>query len=368
MCMIDAPRKPTILVVDDVPENIDVLTGILRHDYSIRAATNGPSALALARRSPPDLILLDVMMPGMDGFEVCRELKADLATRKVPVIFVTAMGDVEDESRGFDVGCVDYITKPVSPPIVRHRVKTHLALYDQNRALEYQVFERTVELEHTRLQVIHRLGRAAEYRDNETGMHVIRMSHYAYAIGKAAGLGQAEADLLLNAAPMHDLGKIGIPDALLTKPSKLSPEEWDVMRKHCEYGAAILGDYPHPLFQASRVIALTHHEKWNGEGYPHGLAGEEIPRMGRIVALADVFDALTSVRPYKEAWSVEAALEWIKVQRGQHFDPALVDVFFSILPEILTFKEKYAEDRGPMLSPFESSSSMLNRDNVREVD
>lgn len=348
--MNDNAVKPTILVVDDVPENIDVLTGVLKDEYRVRAATNGPSALTLAQKAPPDLILLDIMMPGMDGYEVCRALKSDVNTRKVPVIFVTAMGEVEDESRGFEVGCVDYLTKPVSPPIVKQRIKTHLALYDQNRALESQVYERTVELEHTRLQVIHRLGRAAEYRDNETGLHVIRMSHYAYAIGKAAGMNRDEADLLLNTAPMHDVGKIGIPDAILTKPGKLSPDEWVTMRRHCEYGASIIGDYPHPLFQASRTIALTHHEKWNGQGYPNGLAGEDIPLSGRIVALADVFDALTSVRPYKDAWTVEDALEWIKTQREQHFDPELVDVFFSILPDILEFKEKYAEDKGPMLA------------------
>ena len=342
-------NKPTILVVDDVPENIDILTGILKDDYRVRAATNGPSALSLVKKMPPDLILLDVMMPGMDGFEVCRELKADLASRKIPVIFVTAMGEMEDESRGFAVGCVDYITKPVSPPIVKHRIKTHLALYDQNRGLETQVQERTVELEQTRLQVIHRLGRASEYRDNETGMHVIRMSHYAYSIGLAAGLSRDEAALLLNAAPMHDVGKIGIPDSILIKPAKLMPDEWALMRRHCEFGASIIGDYAHPLFQSSRSIALTHHEKWNGEGYPNGLKGEQIPLFGRIVALADVFDALTNKRPYKEAWSVEASLAWISSQRGEHFDPELTDLFLSIVPDIMKFMEKYAEDQGPMV-------------------
>ncbi len=343
-------NKPTILVVDDVPENIDILTGILKDDYRVRAATNGPSALSLVKKMPPDLILLDVMMPGMDGFEVCRELKADLSSRKIPVIFVTAMGEVEDESRGFAVGCVDYITKPVSPPIVKHRIKTHLALYDQNRGLETQVQERTVELEQTRLQVIHRLGRASEYRDNETGLHVIRMSHYAYCIGLAAGLSRDEAALLLNAAPMHDVGKIGIPDSILIKPAKLTPDEWALMRRHCEFGASIIGDYAHPLFQSSRSIALTHHEKWNGEGYPNGLKGEQIPLFGRIVALADVFDALSNKRPYKEAWSVEASLAWISSQRGEHFDPELTDLFLSIMPDIMKFMEKYAEDQGPMVS------------------
>ncbi|MEW6677098.1 MAG: two-component system response regulator [Pseudomonadota bacterium] len=341
--------KPTVLVVDDVPENIDILGGILKTGYRVRAATNGPTALSLALKSPPDLILLDIMMPGMDGYEVCRQLKSHQATRKIPVIFVTAMGEVEDESRGFDVGCVDYITKPVSPPIVLHRVKTHIALYDQNRGLEAQVLERTVELEQTRLQVIHRLGRAGEYRDYETSLHVIRMSHYAYSLGLAAGLGKDEAEQLLNAAPMHDVGKIGIPDAILCKPGPLTPEEWKIMRGHCEIGAAIIGEYPHPLFQLSRTVALTHHEKWNGEGYPQGLAGEDIPLPGRIVALADVFDALTSVRPYKPAWSVETAMDWIKSQRGKQFDPRLVDAFVSVLPEIMDFKVRYAEDSVPAM-------------------
>ncbi len=344
-----ATRAATILVVDDIPENIDVLAGILRPEHRVRAATNGPSALELARKSPPDLILLDIMMPGMDGFEFCRLLKSDPMTRPIPVIFVTAMGEVQDEAHGFEVGCVDYLTKPVSPPVVRQRVRTHLALYDRNRALESQVRERTAELDDTRLQVIHRLGRAAEYRDNETGMHVIRMSHYAYAIGRAHGLDPTEAELLLSAAPMHDVGKIGIPDDVLLKPGKFNERERECMRKHCEYGAAIIGDYPHPLFQASRVIALSHHERWNGTGYPHGLKAEAIPLMGRIVALADVFDALTTQRPYKAAWSVDEALDYITRERGQHFDPVLVDVFFEVLPEILGFKERYGEDRNRLV-------------------
>jgi putative two-component system response regulator len=354
--MTDAMNKPTILVVDDVPENIDILGGILKDEYRVRAATNGPSALSLVAKSPPDLILLDIMMPGMDGYEVCRMLKSQQSSRKIPVIFVTAMGEVEDESRGFAVGCVDYITKPVSPAIVRHRIKTHLALYDQNRGLETQVQERTVELEQTRLQVIHRLGRASEYRDNETGLHVIRMSHYAYSIGVASGLNHEEAALLLNAAPMHDVGKIGIPDAILTKPAKLDAAEWGLMRKHCEYGASIIGDYAHPLFQASRTIAMTHHEKWNGQGYPLGLKREAIPLFGRIVALADVFDALTNMRPYKRAWSVDAALDWISSQRGEHFDPELTDIFLSIMPSIEEFMQKYGEDQSPMLDDMQGYS------------
>jgi putative two-component system response regulator len=336
--------KQTVLVVDDVPENIDVLNGILRAEYKVLVALEGAKALAIAASDPPpDLILLDIMMPGMDGYEVCRRLKGDYTTRRIPVIFVTAKGEIEDETMGFELGAVDYITKPVSPPIVRARVRAQLALYDQNRVLEEKVQERTAELNETRLQIIQRLGRAAEYKDNETGMHVIRMSHYAKRLGLAAGMDEADAELLLNAAPMHDIGKIGIPDRILQKRAGLDAQEWATMRQHPEFGAEILGEHASELLAMARVIALSHHEKWDGSGYPKGLKGDEIPLVGRIVAIADVFDALTTARPYKSAWSVEEALAWIQQQRGSHFDPDLVDRFAGILPELLEIKGRYGE-------------------------
>lgn len=333
----------TILIVDDAPENIDVLTGVLAEKYRVKAATCGAKALNIAFSSAPDLILLDIVMPEMDGYEVCRRLKEDPRTKNIPVIFVSSKAEVEDETQGFELGGVDYITKPVSAPIVCARVQAQLALYDQRRDMEEQINLRTVELNETRGEIIRRLGRAAEFRDNETGMHVIRMSHYCRIIAKAVGFSDKEADLLLNAAPMHDVGKIGIPDRILLKPGKLDDEEWGIMKQHPEFGANIIGEHDSELLKAAHIIALTHHEKWNGQGYPNGLAGEEIPLVGRIVAVADVFDALTTERPYKDAWPVEKAVNLIKEESGQHFDAEIVDAFLDKLPEILEVKEKYSE-------------------------
>jgi putative two-component system response regulator len=283
------------------------------------------------------------MMPEIDGYEVCQRLKADPLTAKIPVIFVTAKVEVEDEQKGLELGAVDYITKPISPPIVKARVKTQLALYDQNRALEQKVRERTEELNKTRLEVIRRLGRAAEYKDNETGLHVIRMSYYSRLIAEAHELDDDWVELLFNAAPMHDIGKIGIPDSILLKKAKLSDDEWDIMRQHPIYGAEIIGDHPSPLMQLSREISLSHHEKWDGTGYPHKLKGEDIPLSGRIIAIADVFDALTTERPYKKAWSVEEAVKHIDENAGKHFDPQLVPLLHEVMPDLLDIKEQYEE-------------------------
>lgn len=337
--------KQTILVVDDVPENIEILDGILRSQYKVKAALSGEKALKIAMQADvPDLILLDVMMPDMNGYEVCKQLKEQSHTRNIPVIFVTAMGQIEDEARGFELGAVDYITKPISPAVVRARVRTHLALYDQHRLLEQRVQERTRELQATRLEIIRRLGRAAEYKDNETGLHVIRMSHYCRLIAQTSGMNAEDVELLFNAAPMHDVGKIGIPDHILRKPGKLNPDEWEIMKKHAEIGARIIGKHSSELLETARILALTHHEKWNGHGYPSRLRAEDIPITGRIVAIADVFDALTSVRPYKAAWPVEKAVALIRDERGEHFDPTLVDCFLAVLPEISKVKVEYAED------------------------
>src|SRR4051812_46163346 len=336
--------QATILVVDDTPTNISVLTEILRGDYRVLAAINGEQALKIARgEPPPDLILLDVMMPGISGYEVCERLKAESSTRKIPVIFVTAMNQVEDEAKGFSLGAVDYITKPVSPPIVSARVKTHLALYDQNRELERMVRERTAELTHTRLEIIKRLGRAGEFRDNETGMHVIRVAHYCRLLGEAVRMNEEDLDLLFNAAPMHDIGKIGVRDHVLLKPGKLDDEELKLMRLHVPFGAEIIGDHDDGLLSMARLIALTHHEKWDGTGYHRRLKGEEIPLVGRITSIADVFDALTSVRPYKKAWPVEDAFALVQREAGTSFDPDLVQKFVGIRPQILDVRDKYSD-------------------------
>ena len=232
----------------------------------------------------------------------------------------------------------------MSPSLVLARVRTHLALYDQNRALEERVHQRTAELRQTRLQLIQNLGRAAEYKDNETGLHVIRMSHYTQLLSQAHGMEKEAIDLLFHAAPMHDIGKIGIPDAVLCKPGKLDDEEWKIMRQHPQYGADIIGEHQNELLRLATIVALTHHEKWDGSGYPAGLAAEDIPLSGRIVAIADVFDALTSHRPYKKAWTSQRAFTLLEDERGKHFDPDLVDDFLSITEDVEAIKEKYAEE------------------------
>jgi putative two-component system response regulator len=342
--MTHLQQPPTLLVVDDVAENIEILNDILEQDYRVKVATNGEKALSIVMsEQPPDLILLDIMMPGIDGYEVCRRIKANPARRGIPIIFVTAMEDQEDEALGLALGAEDYITKPFNPYIVLARVKTHLALYDQTRELERKVDERTRELQNTRLQIIERLGKAAEFRDNETGFHVSRMSRYSRLIALAAGRSDSEAQLMLLSAPMHDIGKIGTPDYVLLKPGRLDAAEWAIMQQHASIGAAIIGEHDDPLLAMAREIAVSHHEKWDGSGYPFGLQGEGIPLAARIVAIADVFDALTSIRPYKEAWPVERARQTIVEDSGHHFDPALIEAFVRALPEILEVKDMFVE-------------------------
>jgi putative two-component system response regulator len=328
-------NRPKLLVVDDEATNLQMLRHVLQDDYRLVFAKDGSKAIELAQRERPDLILLDIMMPDMTGYAVCEALKRDVQTRHIPVIFVTALADTDDEAKGFAVGGVDYLTKPASPAIVKARVRTHLSLVQVD------------ELRETRLEIIRRLGLAAEFKDNETGMHVIRMSYFSRILGQAAGLGPADVENLFNAAPMHDIGKIGIPDAVLLKKGALNPEEWAVMRTHSQIGADILGTHPPGLMHIACEIAITHHEKWDGSGYPRGLAGTDIPISGRIAAIADVFDALTSERPYKNAWTVEAALELLRAQSGKHFDPALVELFMAHLPEILEVKNRWAETALP---------------------
>ena len=336
--------KQVILIVDDNPDNIDVLAEILRPTYLVKAATSGAMALKIAAsQEPPDLILLDIMMPEMDGYIVCERLKASPFTRKIPVIFVSAMGETEDEEKGLAVGAVDFITKPVRPPIVRARIKTHLSLYDQNRELEEMVRLRTEEIQESRTQVIHRLGVAAEYRDEDTGNHIIRIGRFSQLLALAAGLAEEEAELLLLVAPMHDIGKIGIPDRILLKPGKLDNEEWKTMKCHSAIGGQIIGVHPSDLLRMARLVALTHHERWDGTGYPSGLEGNHIPMVGRIVAIADVFDALIHERPYKKAWSVDDAVAEIKRVSGSHFDPELVEVFLVCLPELLEINKAFSD-------------------------
>lgn len=336
--------KQIVLIVDDVPENISILNEILHHDYIVRAAINGKKALDISQGTEqPDIILLDVMMPEVDGYEVCKKLKENPKTSHIPVIFITALNDVVDEKKGLDLGAVDYIKKPISPSIVKRRVQTQLDLVDQNRKLERMVRERTKELDESRLAIVQRLGRAAEFKDNETGLHVIRVSNFCKEIALADGMNDQDADDLLHASPMHDVGKIGIPDKILLKPGKLDTQEWQIMQRHPEIGAEIIGKHSSKVLQAAYTCALYHHEKYDGTGYPFNLKGENIPYLGRIIAIADVFDALTSERSYKKAWSVDDALKYLADNRGSHFDPHLIDIVFNIKDTILEIKKDYAE-------------------------
>jgi len=342
----------SILVVDDEPANIDILLGILGPFYDVKVAPSGAIALKITQQFTPDLILLDIMMPGMDGFEVCRQLKSDKLLSRIPVIFVTALSQGENEEKGFELGAVDYITKPVSPSIALARVKTHISLAHQMQTTENLVVARTEELTRSQQSAITMLATAGHYNDTDTGHHIWRMAAYSKCLAIASGWSYNDACLLAQAAPMHDTGKIGIPDSILKAPRRLTNSEMEVMRTHAQIGHKILSQCETPLFNLAAEIALCHHEKWNGTGYPEGLTGEEIPESARIVAIADVFDALTMQRPYKKAWTVDEAFAHLSNDAGSHFDPDLVDCFLSIKEEIIETKHYWnaLEAEGSMIS------------------
>lgn len=323
--------KRKILIVDDDSTNLLILKETLNDGYDLFFASEGKEAIESATNNIPDLILLDIMMPDITGYDVCKTLKLNAVTSHIPVIFISAMSEINDEALGFSIGAVDYIVKPIRPAIVQARVKTHLSLV------------RMEELKQTRLQIIQSLGYAAEYKDNETGMHVIRMSHYSKILAEAIGYNSNEVDEIFHAAPMHDIGKIGIPDNILQKPGKLNPEEWEHMKKHPLIGAKIIGEHSSGLLGLARRICISHHEKWDGTGYPYGLSGEQIYPEGRIIAVADVFDALTTERPYKKAWTTEDACKYLVEQSGKHFDPDFVSLFLGRLSDVLEVKEKWKE-------------------------
>jgi len=336
--------KEKILIVDDTPVNIRVLVEALKNDYKLSIATNGKVALNYAMADqPPDLILLDIMMPEIDGYEVCKRLKDQESTRDIPIIFITAMSEERNETQGLEMGAVDYIIKPINQKIVQARVRTHLELKKHRDHLSELVQEKTSELLEAKLDLIHRLARAAEYRDNETGMHIIRMSHYTSLLAKASGLSDFASEQLFHAASMHDVGKIGIPDKILLKPARLTDGEFAHMKSHTIIGGRLLEGGNSDLLRMAYDIAMTHHEKWDGSGYPKGLSGEDIPIEGRISSVCDVFDALTSERPYKKEWSVQDAMDEILAQKGAHFDPHLVDTFVNILDDILVIKKQFAD-------------------------
>lgn len=330
-----------ILLVDDTKANIDVLVNALKDDYKLGVALDGPKALEYANDNPLDLILLDIIMPGMDGFEVCRQLKAASVTENIPIIFITALDNPKDKTRGFEMGAVDYITKPFDITEVKARVKTHLslriaqeALKIQNIILEVKVNERTKELGKTQQDLFIRLGSVAEWRDQQAPRHLQRIMEYAQLLGKASGLPQSQVETLALACTVHDLGKVAVPDTILYKPKKLSRKEFDVVKNHAVVGAKLLSGSKSKLLQMAERVALTHHEKWDGTGYPQGLEGQNIPVPGRIAAICDVFDALISERPHRKAWPLEKAVAEVKSMAGSHFDPELVQHFLQLEPDI----------------------------------
>jgi putative two-component system response regulator len=351
--------KPKILVVDDRPENNELLAAhLVPQGYEIVKAANGEEALGKLSGNQIDLILLDVMMPGMDGFEVTRRIRQDNIYRLLPIILVTALRETEDRVKGIEAGCDDFISKPVDKMELLARVRSLLKVKAYNdlmsnyrKDLESEVTRRTEELKHAlerikaaSLETIYRLSMAAEYKDENTGAHIKRMSRYSAAVARRMGLDESTVETILYAAPMHDLGKIGIPDRILTKPAKLNPVEWKIMKLHTVIGAKILKDSDAEFIRMGEAIAQCHHEKWDGSGYPNSLTGIEIPIAARIAAIADVFDAQTSRRPYKEPFAVEESLTIIREGRGSHFDPDVVDAFFAIHDEIFTIRKQYGDD------------------------
>lgn len=319
----------TILVVDDEPANLALMDSILADEYTLVSARNGAEALSAVVKHQPALVLLDVGLPDIDGYALCRQILQCDPTHKVQVIFVTGYSDAAHEAAGFDAGGVDYIVKPVLPQIVRARVSSHLARV-QATALTKSYRE-----------AILMLGHAGHYNDTDTGAHIWRMASYARALARACGWAPERCDLLELAAPMHDTGKLGVPQAILRKPGPLDPQEWEVMRTHPQVGFDILSKSQAPVFQLAAEVSLRHHEKWHGSGYPDGLMGTAIPQSARIVALADVFDALSMKRPYKEAWSIEKIKQHLLADAGKHFDPELILVFMHILPEILEIRSSW---------------------------
>jgi putative two-component system response regulator len=386
LSMTASPAPPqlqqTVLVVDDTPANLTVLGELLSQHYRVRVANSGQRALAAAASEPrPDIILLDIMMPGMDGYTVIQHLQADPALRGIPVIFVTAMDADDDETRGLALGAVDYVAKPIRPAILLARVKTHLELkrardwlQDQNGHLEREVARRMQQNELIKDVSTHALALLAEKRDNETGNHLTRTQAYVSALCGhlathprfASALQEPMRTLIVKAAPLHDIGKVGIPDAVLLKPARLTPDEFEIMKTHAQIGADALSDamahvtQPHDFgpahaaddgalrfLQVAGEIAQSHHEKWDGTGYPSGLAGEAIPVSARLMALADVYDALTCKRHYKQAFSLDKVEQIIREGRGTHFDPDVADAYFALRDQFQTFATSFADHQAP---------------------
>jgi putative two-component system response regulator len=355
--------KKTVLLVDDSPDNLVLMNDLLKDLYKVKVANSGEKALRIATTGqPPDVVLLDVMMPEMDGYEVCRRLKANPATRDIPIIFLTAKSEVEDEKLGLDLGAVDYITKPISPPITLARVRNHLMLKahadflrDQNEFLEQEVQERTREVVAIQDVTILAMASMAETRDPETGNHIRRTQFYVKALAErlkdhprfSAVLTDNYIKLLFKSAPLHDIGKVGIPDRILLKPGRFEPHEFEIMKTHTTLGRAAIEHAerslgtPMAFLSIAKEIAYSHQEKWDGSGYPEGLAGEAIPVSARLMAVADVYDALISRRVYKDGMPHEKAVQIIIDGKGKHFDPDMIDAFVGLQEEFRAIAARF---------------------------
>ncbi len=362
---LDFTRKPTILVVDDTPDNLSLMSGLLKDRYRVKVANNGDKAIKIVQSdSQPDLILLDIMMPGLSGYDVCKILKDDPASRHIPIIFLTAMTGTDDEKKGLEMGAVDFITKPVNPPIVMARVATQLQvkaaadfLKDQNAYLETEVAKRTKELAAIQDVTILAMASLAETRDNDTGNHIRRTQYYLQLLANSlktharfsSFLTDHTIQMLFKSAPLHDIGKVGIPDRILLKPGRFEPHEFEIMKTHCKLGRDAIQHAEDQLglevefLKYAKEIAYGHQEKWDGSGYPEGLAGDAIPISARLMAVADVYDALISRRVYKEGMPHPKAVGIIAEGRGTHFDPDIVDAFMALTDEFQAVAQRYAD-------------------------
>jgi putative two-component system response regulator len=341
-----------ILIVDDEPGNIQILERMLNTVgyHNITSTTDSRSTPKIYQSMQPDLILLDIKMPGFSGFDVMNALKVLEKESYLPILVLTAQLDPETRLKAIKSGAKDFVNKPFIMEEMLARINNllevrmlHNSIYSDKKSLETQVMQRSEELRQYQVEIIHRLARAAEYRDNETGMHVIRISKLCERLARGLGLSEHECHLIRHASPMHDIGKIGIPDHILLKPGRLTIEEWSVMKTHSDIGALILSGSESEFLQMAEVIAGSHHERWEGSGYPRGLKGEEIPMVSRIVTVCDVFDALTSDRPYKKAWSVENTVAEMEKQNGKLFDPDVLGVFMTLLPEMISITQQFSD-------------------------
>jgi putative two-component system response regulator len=344
--------KPVILAVDDDTDLLALMARALGADYDVITVSDAGTAIEKAFAEPrPDLILLDVEMPGASGFEVCQALKAEALTAGIPIIFLTGKNEPKDQAEGFELGAVDYITKPINAAVLRARVRTHVALANQRIELERLVGERTRQLDDTRAELIKRLARAMEFHESQAvGNRVMRLGHYAKLIAQAAGARPEVADMMLKAAPLHDIGKLGVPAEILRKTEKLSAPDWERVKRHPQLGAEIIGEHDDPLLKLARQLALTHHEHWDGSGYPQGLKGDAIPWPGRVMAIVDSFEAMTTTQFFREAISIDTAAEQIAKGAGNLFDPNLIEAFRKALPVMKKVRETYSDSLGNLIN------------------